>query len=675
MTFQDTGFEPQYGTATTPSGAVVPRIVVHPRGAGSADPYADFPIAPKGEAKAPTQAAPGGDPYADFPTEAPQAQPPSREVGIGEALGKGFTTGASFGFAPAIEGLAAAAGPDYQPKLDKDGNPVEMPNPMAPIVGAAKLIKEYFSDQKLSDLVTGGHHDVADAYTRGREAALADQNLAKEQHPQAYLAGQLAGVVAMPVPGAGAMKAATVGARAIGGLKAGAIGGGLYGAGEATSEGQAPADVAKSAGLGAAIGGPLGAGIGAAVGPRVRAALTPGEQAGRTAEIIGAPLTKGLISDSPIIQRSAASTSSAPYFGARMGSALEKNREAAGNVANASGIQSAIDANKASQNALYDNLRGQINPDAVMPMPRTAAMTARVMAERAAERRPNPGQGLEQFEAIGSQGASFNGAHRARVTARNAGSGGQPNPGYDKGDYDRITRAMTADIRDNVGRAATNSPQRAQRAFDQAEKQFGPFKEANDFLRDLLDKPGPTQTLEKLGYNPATGHFSLDKFVTAMDRLSPDARPFVPSPGHRASIESIFQMGRQIKNVMGTRNTSHTSNALILFDLAQDAVVTGAGIATGLVSVGGVAGGIAGAAPALMFMHWLSSPAIASSMSAWSRVYRAMTLGTPTPARIAAFNVATRNLANNLGLPVENVMRAAQRRLAAPAGDENQNQQ
>jgi hypothetical protein len=65
-------------------------------------------------------------------------------------------------------------------------------------------------------LVTGGHHDVADAYTRGREAALADQNLAKEQHPQAYLAGQLAGVVAMPVPGAGAMKAATVGARAIG---------------------------------------------------------------------------------------------------------------------------------------------------------------------------------------------------------------------------------------------------------------------------------------------------------------------------------------------------------------------------------------------------------------------------------------------------------------------------
>jgi hypothetical protein len=672
MTFQDTGFEPQYGTATTPSGAVVPRIVVRPRGAGSADPYADFPIAPKGEAKAPTQAAPGADPYADFPTEAPQAQPPSREVGIGEALGKGFTTGASFGFAPAIEGLAAAAGPDYQPKLDKDGNPVEMPNPMAPIVGAAKLIKEYFSDQKLSDLVTGGHHDVADAYTRGREAALADQNLAKEQHPHAYLAGQLAGVVAMPVPGAGAMKAATVGARAIGGLKAGAIGGGLYGAGEATSEGQALPDVAKSAGLGAAIGGPLGAGIGAAVGPRVRAALTPGEQAARTAQIIGAPIPKGLASDSRAVQSLTSASGSFPFAGAKIGSSLAKNAEAAGGVVGGSGVDQAIAANRSYIDSLYNGVRGQIDPDRVMPMPRTASTVENVKARRAAARQPNPSQGLEQFESVGTQGASFNGAHRARVDARDAGNVLTPHPGYNAADYNAITKAMTADIRAGVQAQGGSS---ALGAFDRAEKSFGPISDANKVLSKIQRAKGPDATLAELGYNPATGEFSLDKFVTAWNKLNPQARPFVPTPQHRDAIESIFQMGTQIKGAMRGRNTSHTSTPLLMYDIAHDAVIGGVAAARGLIKPGEMIGAAITAVPGLLLMHWLAKPAIASSMSAWAKAYRVATLGTPTPARVAAFNVATRNLANNLGLPVENVMRAAQRRLAAPAGDENQNQQ
>jgi hypothetical protein len=645
-----------------------------PGGPAEADPYADFPTAPKGEAKAPTQAAAGADPYADFPTEAPQAQPPSREVGIGEALGKGFTTGASFGFAPAIEGLAAAAGPDYQPKLDQDGNPVEMPNPMAPIVGAAKLIKEYFSDQKLSDLVTGGHHAVADAYTRGREAALADQTLAKEQHPQAYLAGQLAGAVAMPVPGAGAMKAATVGARALGGLKAGAIGGGLYGAGEATSEGQALPDVAKSAGLGAAVGGPLGAGIGAAVGPRVRAALTPGEQAARTAESIGAPIPKGVASDSRAIRSATSATASVPIMGARVRNALDATREAAGDVVGQSGVDQAIAANRNRVNALYDGVRSQIDQTAVAPMPRTAAVIQRVKANRQAAGWADPGQGLEQFENV-SQGATFNGAHRARVDAREAGDVANPHPGYNAADFNLITRAMTADLRDMVGRLATRSPQRAQRAFDQAEKQFGPISEANKFLARIAKTRGPGAGLDELGFNPATGEFSLEKFVTAWNKLNPQARPFVPEPAHAANIESIFQMGSHIKSSMRERNVSHTSTPLIMMDLARDAILGGVAIGTGAVGAGSALGGAVMAAPAIMFAHWLSSPAIASSMSAWSRVYRAMTLGTPTPARIAAFNVATRNLANNLGLPVENVMRAAQRRLAAPAGDENKNQQ
>lgn len=639
------------------------------------DPYADFLTAPKGApaskgaAQAATATAPTDDPYADFPTEAPKSKTPARQVGTGEAIGRGATEGVTFGFAPAIEGLAAAAGPDYQPKLDAQGNPTEMPNPTAPFVGAAKLLSEYFTPSKLSDLVTGGHHKVADAYSRGRQAALDDQNLAKEQHPIAFLGGQLAGALAMPLPGAGAMRAGTVGTRALGGLRAGAAGGGLYGAGEATSEGQSAGDIAKSAGTGAVIGAGLGAGIGAVVGPRAVNAASPGQQAARTAEIIRAPIPKGLASDNRAVQGAASSAASVPLLGPRITGALDRNAAAAGDVVSGSGAQAAINANRGRIDALYNGVRGRINPDAVMPMSRTDAAVQQVIARRQAARHPHPAQGLEQFEAVGRRGASFNGAHRARVDAREAGNTLVPHPGYNAADYNGITRAMTADIRANV---AAQGGRRAVAAFEEAERSFGPISEANAFLNKLT-RHDPAATLEALGYNPATDHFSLDKFVTAMNKIKPESRPFVPTPAHRAAIEAIFQMGTHLKGAMRGRNTSHTSNAMILFDIAKTAAEVGVGVATGVLSGAGVVGGAVGAAPALLFMHWLSQPAVANAMSRWSQLYRVISLGQATPARIAAFNIATRNLAHNLGVPAESIIQAAQRRLAAPAENEDKN--
>lgn len=72
--------------------------------------------------------------------------------------------------------------------------------------------------------------------------------------------------------------------------------------------------------------------------------------------------------------------------------------------------------------------------------------------------------------------------------------------------------------------------------------------------------------------------------------------------------------------------------------------------------------GAAAATPAVLFSHWLGSPATASSMAAWSRARVGM-LGHPTPARLAVFNIASKNLANNLGVPVESLVK----RLAGPA--------
>lgn len=657
MTFQDVGAD---YTATLPSGKQVPGIVVRQRGTDGADPYADFPTAPKGAT--PKSAAAPGDPYADFPTEAPKAQPPARQVGAGEALAAGAVHGVTFGAVPAIAG-ATAAGDAQTPKdLQSAQDQADAMEPSASI--GRMLTGAYMAWQ--------GDPVAKDAYDRGREAALADEKLAKEQHPVAFLSGQLAGAMAMPLPGAGAMRAGTIGVRALGGAKAGAAGGGMYGAGEALGEGQSAGDVAKSAGLGAVIGAPLGAAIGSVVGPRARAALTPGEQAARTAEIIGAPIPKGVASDSRAVQSLTSAAGSMPFSGAKIGSSLAKNAEAAGNVVGGSGIDQAIAANKAHIDSLYNGVRGAIDPDRVMPMPRTAATVEKVKARRAAARQPNPSQGLEQFDSVGSQGASFNGAHRARVDARDAGSAVNPHPGYNAADYNAITRAMTADIR--AGVHAQGGP-RALGAFDRAEESFGPISEANKFLARIARARGPDETLEYLGRNPATGEFSLDQFVTAWNKLNPQIKPFVPEPQHRAAIEAVFQMGKQIKGAMRGKNTSHTSTPIIMYDLAHDAIVGGVAAARGLIKPSEMIGAAVTAVPGLLFMHWLAKPSIASSMGAWARAYRVATLGAPTPARLAAFNLATRNLASNLGVPVEDILRAAQRRLAAPADNENQDQQ
>ena len=183
--------------------------------------------------------------------------------------------------------------------------------------------------------------------------------------------------------------------------------------------------------------------------------------------------------------------------------------------------------------------------------------------------------------------------------------------------------------------------------------------------------------LDELGFNPATGEFSLDKFITSWNKLNPEIRPFVPAPGQGQNIRDIFEMGSHIKSSMRERNTSHTSNVLILWDLARDAVMTGAAVGAGVVSGASVVASGLGATPAIALAHWLSSPAKAASMAAWSRAYRAFS-NNPSPARIGGLTMATRNMANNLGLDPAKVFNSLQSHmqgtLSSSANETGQNQ-
>jgi hypothetical protein len=94
---------------------------------------------------------------------------------------------------------------------------------------------------------------------------------------------------------------------------------------------------------------------------------------------------------------------------------------------------------------------------------------------------------------------------------------------------------------------------------------------------------------------------------------------------------------------------------LIWFDLARDAILLAASGVAGTIGTGTIAGAALGA-PGVLMMRWLSNPAKASAMAKWSRARVGM-IDHPTPGRLAVFNLATRNLSNNLGVPVESVLK------------------
>jgi hypothetical protein len=235
-------------TRIGPAGSGPPTQAQQPGG----DPWAAFPDAAPAVPAAPATSAAKGDPWAAFPDTPPEAKSGStRTVGTGEAIGAGLAEGLTFGLAPAMAGVAETGGP-VTPSGSEASDAVTKF-----LLGAGHMIADKFSN----------HPDpaVTEAYNRGRERALQDQQLAQEQHPYAFAGGQLAGALAVPIPGLSAARGATTLARVGRSVGAGAVGGGLYGGGSAVSEGQGAAGIATGAAQGAGAGTLFGAaGAGAA---------------------------------------------------------------------------------------------------------------------------------------------------------------------------------------------------------------------------------------------------------------------------------------------------------------------------------------------------------------------------------------------------------------------------
>jgi hypothetical protein len=694
---------------------------------------ADFPAwAPPGasSASAPAEAPPSSDVQfrdgrptitvhpksyyseADFPKWEPSQKGSSREIGAGEAAVHGVADAATFGAAPVIAGLqeAGRATPEgRQTEEAMRGVPSEAPGMENLGVALAHML--------------GSHPDpeVHEAYERGRDRAREDAEAAREQHPYAYFGGQVGG--SFLTPGFGAAAPGTLPARLATGAIAGGIGGGLYGGGSGLSQGHTGRELAEDTAGGGIVGGVTGGLLKGVVGPRApavpRAPVTAGQKAAATAEELGAPLPRGLASDSPTVQATTSRLISAPFTGEGIRHRVEQTVGAAGerigdiaagmgggeraaaDLMVRPGLRQVIDDNRAAIDRGYSNVRNQVDQNTRFTMPRTGATLNHIMQGRSEAGWSNPEQGLEQFQNI-ARGATFNGAHRARVDARNAGNPLVPHPGYDAGDFNRLTRAMTADIRDVVQQGARRKGNDARRAlveFDAAEREFGRLSEQNDRLHDLLNSKGEGgiatllraskersgdvkllaqlkasmhpqefqvvggQLLHELGESHATSDFSLGKFVTNWNKVSSGAKRVLFSPQHLQNINDIVGMGEHIKGALKFANTSHTAGALILYELGRDAVEGGIALGAGLISPMAAVGSVATVGAPIGLAWWLGQPAKAASMAAWTRAYQAAQ-AQPTAARVAAFKIATRNLANTLGLDPARVAQSVQDMIA-----------
>lgn len=222
-----------------------------------ADPWDALPDL---KSSASVQSADPWDTLPDFSVKPPKEQ---RKVGTMEAGVLGARNSVSFGAAPAMMGLAEAAGAGGDPGKTFGAVPIEPEyGAVDMLYGAGRVLKEKFggvNEGGLKGQVTGDQRgEATKVYDRRRTEELESEKAALEQHPAAYITGQVAGSLVTPTAAGLAVKGASGGARILAGTKAGAAGGGLYGAGTALSENQGPGDAAietaKGAGTGAVFG-------------------------------------------------------------------------------------------------------------------------------------------------------------------------------------------------------------------------------------------------------------------------------------------------------------------------------------------------------------------------------------------------------------------------------------
>lgn len=644
-----------------------------------------------------------------LPTVAPAAKEPAKEaadewlpttaaepeVSQPQALAEGAAQGATFNFSDELAGAHAAANPGVDSPWWSKFNPA---NAIAnTVIGAGRLGYEHLG----AGFGFDPGIDARKAYESKVAERRAMQKAAQEQHPGTYMAGEIAGSFAPTAPGMPLLKAAGWANRFARGAGFGAVTGGLAGAGSGEDLATRGGNAATGATMGAVIGGPLNSAIGSRAGSVLPNNQPTGLQVAQSAERLGLdPLPAGYLSDAPAAHAATQVVRTVPVLGtsidknitgavgkmetavgdraAGMGTGLV-DRASTGAMLRPSIEQMIVDNNHAVDQS-YNTLRTLINPDSVFPMPKTAALYAKIVSQRAAAGEAKPGSGMEDIANLAQRGASFNGAQRARSTVGAAGRyGNNPNPGFTVGDQRRLYAAMSEDLEGIVKQGANNPKvmNAALRAWQDANgvakdhiaqnKLFGDILAiksdegmVNTLLRASKERSGNVSLLAQLqrGMNPkdwdqvaavalhemgesarTPGQFSVREFYKNWDTMSDHAKRVVfQDPATRGFIDDIANVSRRIGFTERYMNTSNTGRVGM-----WGAALAGAGVA----GFNDPTEYLQKAVPLVGVTAILARPQTARSVAAWSLAYERL-LANPTRLTMNGLQRASGALSTNL---------------------------
>lgn len=436
--------------------------------------------------------------------------------------------------------------------------------------------------------------------------------------------------------------------------------------------------------------------------PAAVAPLTEGQEVANAASRLsasGAPVQvpRAVATDSMATQRAAATARNIPFAGDPLVKASERTLSQLGDKANevaqgfggANSVASAGDtasgaikgwikgesARKSSQ--LYDRVDNLVNQETKTPLINTRGVAAEIEAERMAAHLPN-GKAVDTIlEAVNSaDGLTYQGVKTLRTKIGEAMDSGILPEGMSGSDLKRIYSGLTDDLRSSVMRSGG---ERAVEAFDRANKYHRLISDRREALAKIVGANGDapaekvfdrivamagsnsrgdvsklSQARKAIGADDwnefasgivsrlgrdVEGNFSPARFLTDYGKLTPAGKSILFRSGGKGELanhlDDIARVSSRFKELQKFANPSGTAQGFFGGGI-------GAGvIADPLTTAAAVLGG-------RTLAYALSRPATASSLVKLARSQEALVRNPSTP-RLAAFNLAARNLVNTLG--------------------------
>lgn len=624
-------------------------------------------------------------------------------VGVGETFARGIKQGVTGNFGDELQGAAAAtpsitAGAPgakqlYETLNRKPGVSFEEASKrtipsfgLDAILGGAQLATDWVAGKV--GLRTDG---AAERYAKTVEEQRARDKVGADQNPVTSIAGNVAGAIVNPVT-----RAVPTGGKE--GAKVGGVIGGVYGAGD----GETLQERATGAAIGGAIGAPLGA-VGGALAERaarpVSQATSEVVEAGARQ---GVTVPNFLATDSKPVQMLSQAGRQSPFGGPKIEQAasdfIESVGSAATRTASRAGSADAMRAGEKVGAAITDSIKTRLparisklydevdnlmtNPGATSGMTQTRQVADEILSTRRAAEIPGRSSAVDYVmsAATNPAGKSYQEIKNLRTYLGEMVDGARLIPeGWDKAEVKRIYGALTRDLEDAVraggGPKALTAWQRANKAAAAAANRkerlakivgVGGDASGERVIARLSSMAGSTGNADirslqlakkslapdewdelasgviaRLGRDNADAPFSADKFVTAWNKMTDDAKATMFNQKLRKSLEDIATLANRSKEAEKFRNTSNTGRV-------------GVATAFGAGAMANPLAAISAAVGAEIAARVISRPATARSAAMWSKVYQ-QAVNKPTAVSAGALQRASRQfgvtIATEMGVP------------------------